>query len=286
MIRRQRPSSEAALLLYGLLRIEEGRNRVLEPACPVPPWLEVEEGDLYNFLWAQNAAALLPVATHQIAKGLRLGDMGCVSLNLSALEVMALSGFWTEEMTQPSFTCGSMRLKEDGGRVGQDWLTMGVAADSIALWLFNDPFPVRLESGGLATDENKTLSFSAATEPVTTVFGTFEDSLKVVRRTVQEGSPYSADLLTVWLARDIGPVRVRREDADGSRREIDLTEYSVSGEGYFPRAPGNYWRFDSRDEFVRKERIIVRRESWRMLADPEEKGTWLVNSVYQDRREG
>jgi hypothetical protein len=210
--------------------------------------------------------------------------MGCIAVNLAVLEVIYLARFWTEAVTKPSFTCGCLRLHENGGEIRQNWLTMAVAADSLALWLFNEPFPVALDFEDSRSEEDKTVtSIRTELDSVTTSLGTFNDCLKVVRKTVREGSATSE---IAWLAHGIGLVRIRRDYAEGSCREIDLTAHLImGGDGYFPRAPGNQWHFESRNEHLPKQEILVRRELWRLLADPDSGQVWLVNGVFQDRRD-
>ena len=300
VIRKQLAAAEATLLLDAVLRLEMGEEWVIEPPCQRPPWWEVDR-DLDALLWARDCASLLPSATYQIAKGLKTGNMERGTVHFSALEVMYLANFWTESIhpptaREPGFTFGSMVLAEREGALHQDWFDHVVGAGCIALWLFSHPFPIETTRGpksGAMEEGSAPVTTMALPEPdpVSTALGDFADCLRVVRRTTKprDGSapdhsdpPTQSEILTVWLARGTGPVRIRRECFDGSVKEVELSACAgTDGDPaqYFPRQPGCWWRFDSSEEGR------LRRERWRVLAHPEEGSSWLITSAYSGKIE-
>jgi hypothetical protein len=137
-------------------------------------------------------------------------------------------------------------------------MALAAGACQMAWDLFVLPFPIQASAPG------------ALVEGVETPLGVFEDCLKIVRQT--------ENTLTVWLARGVGPVRVTLERADGTHYTRDLTACSEplpsDADGYFPRTPGRWWRFDGGTP------TSPRQEVWRVLAHPQKDSCWLSFAGY------
>jgi hypothetical protein len=275
---------DAARLLDALLELETGERIFVEPPCRVPPWREGDH-DIYSLLWAKDASTLLSTSTYQIAKALRMANMDRASVHFAALETLELAEAWRSG-AESKFTSGSMVLRERDGSVREEWIDIGVAAYSLALWLFHRPFPLSpTEERRLPDEEDEGVRtyVSALPEPrpVETGRGAFADVLRVAIRKESlhpSGRWEVAEETTAWLAPGVGPVRIRKEDADGAVKQADLSDARVRSDGtYFPRVPGNLWRFDSRWSGWE------RRERWRTLVHPDPGATWLIPCVYLEK---
>jgi hypothetical protein len=264
--------ADASRLLDALRELEAGTDReIVEPPCPPPPWREADDG-FDALLSPEGCPLLFPSATRQIVTGLAEGEMWPVVSRLAMLDVAALAEFWSGE-SRPGYMGGGVNLEEtpEGlkGRPGKGG-RIHYSGDTLAMRIFWHPVPFSRPEQTLTLEreeEGRRVAYTVHPdrETVTTALGKLDDCLRMTHRL---GQP--EETRTFWLARGIGPVRAVFERAGATRFAVELTGFRTGGESFFPRAGGDWWRFDG------THGGFPHRELWRALA-PQGEGEvpWL-----------
>ena len=296
---------DAARLLAAITDLEIGQTVAVEPPCRPPSWREGAE-DIGAMLGGHEGTAV-PALAHRLAGALRQGSMGRLTPCLAALDVVYLSGFSMRD-SGAGVTFGGQYLQERDGRLRRRWVNIVFGGDPLCVWLFSLPLPImRADPASPLSGSLNGQDVSISTQPdgcsVATPAGVFHGCLQVryeLRLAANDGISHEApsvradspqedqgdrredalitEIRSVWLAPGVGPVRVECQALKGATRIIELAAFGpppdIDGEtaatgSFFPRQPGRWWHFESRNG------APDHREIWRALAPDAGGNVWM-----------
>lgn len=289
-------SSEGVALFETLCSLEnmgsyESDVEVEDPKH-LPPW-ESEAGDLHELLGQSKCERAIASANQQIISALQEDKLEDIPSKLSALDVIQLSRFGPtpKQGGNGGFTVGSLQLKrENNGLSIRGWgmslsWWMNTELELPPTWgepmlmhLFMAPRFLRLEwRGDEVIDEEKDQIKTVSTiegfeDSVITKAGRFDGCLKlktVIRglggaRFEGAGKHDINDSLRgigtkfLWLAPNVGVVKLLYEHPNNTQTEIELVDHHVrdGDPSYFPLSLGSKWQYQWQDELVIHKELI------------------------------